>query len=110
MDIKIAGVTCEIMRKALDQAKRDDAYPGNHEPDNFGSSCEISFFAPKILTIKSMKRRLVGVIGTGGKTIKGLAEQTGAEIIFENVGTVTILVERARLKSHGFVKSLVEDP
>ncbi|MDD4763267.1 MAG: polyribonucleotide nucleotidyltransferase, partial [Sphaerochaetaceae bacterium] len=91
MDIKIAGVTSEIMSKALDQAKRGRM----HFLDIMSKAIQtprsdISEYAPKILTMIVDEEKIGAVIGTGGKTIKGIAEQSGAEINIENDGTVTI--------------------
>jgi polyribonucleotide nucleotidyltransferase len=99
MDIKIAGVTSEIMRKALDQAKRGRMHILNIMNQTISTPrAEISIFAPKILTMKVEEEKIGAVIGTGGKTIKGIAEQTGAEINIENDGTVTIYGKNAEAR------------
>ncbi|MGI6466479.1 MAG: polyribonucleotide nucleotidyltransferase [Sphaerochaetaceae bacterium] len=113
MDIKIAGVTSEIMKKALSQAKEGRM----HILKEMGKALnapreEISQFAPKILSLKVDEDKIGAVIGTGGKTIKGIAEQTGAEINIDNDGTVTIF-GKDRLsaqKAYDLVKSIVEEP
>ncbi|PKL14399.1 MAG: polyribonucleotide nucleotidyltransferase [Spirochaetae bacterium HGW-Spirochaetae-8] len=113
MDIKIAGVTSEIMRKALDQAKRGRMHIlGIMNQTISAPRAEISIFAPKILTMKVDEEKIGAVIGTGGKTIKGIAEQTGAEINIENDGTVTIYGKNAASaqKAMDLVKSIVEEP
>ena len=113
MDIKIAGVTSEIMRKALDQAKRGRMHILNIMNQTISTPrAEISIFAPKILTMKVEEEKIGAVIGTGGKTIKGIAEQTGAEINIENDGTVTIYGKNAASaqKAMDLVKSIVEEP
>jgi polyribonucleotide nucleotidyltransferase len=91
MDIKIAGVSPEIMRKALDQAKRGRlhilsimnrtiARPTDH----------ISEYAPKIVTLRIDIDKIGALIGPGGKNIKALCEQYSVKINTDDDGTVTI--------------------
>jgi len=106
-------VTSEIMRKALDQAKRGRMHILNIMNQTISTPrAEISIFAPKILTMKVEEEKIGAVIGTGGKTIKGIAEQTGAEINIENDGTVTIYGKNAASaqRAMDLVKSIVEEP
>lgn len=113
MDIKIAGVTREIMGKALEQAKAGRMHIlGVMEQTIKTPRADISEFAPKILTMKVDEEKIGAVIGTGGKTIKGIAEQTGAEINIENDGTVTIFGKNSASaqKALDLVKSIVEEP
>lgn len=113
MDIKIAGVTHEIMTKALAQAKKGRLHILNIMNQTLATSREeISEYAPKILTMKVDEDKIGAVIGTGGKTIKGIAEQTGAEINIENDGTVTIFGKNSSSaqKALDLVKSIVEEP
>ncbi|NCB00710.1 MAG: polyribonucleotide nucleotidyltransferase [Spirochaetia bacterium] len=113
MDIKIAGVTSEIMSKALSQAKEGRMHIlGIMEQTLKTPRSEISQYAPKILTFKVDEEKIGAVIGTGGKTIKGIAEQTGAEINIDNDGTVTIYGKNAvsATKALDLVKSIVEEP
>lgn len=91
MDIKVEGITKEIMQNALMQAKEGrshilqkmlEAYPKAKE--------ELSVYAPRIATIQ-IKQSLIGtVIGPGGKMIKSIIEETGAEIDIGNDGLITI--------------------
>ncbi len=113
MDIKIAGVTREIMAKALSQAKEGRMHILGIMNDSLNAPREdISEYAPKILTIKVDEEKIGAVIGTGGKTIKGIAEQTGAEVNIENDGTVTIYGKNSASaqKALDLVKSIVEEP
>jgi polyribonucleotide nucleotidyltransferase len=113
MDIKIAGVTREIMAKALSQAKDGRMHIlGIMEQTLKTSRKETSEYAPKILTMKVDEEKIGAVIGTGGKTIKSIAEQTGAEINIENDGTVTIYGKNSASaqKAIDLVKSIVEEP
>jgi len=91
MDIKIAGVSPEIMRKALDQAKR-----GRLHILNIMNQClskpveEISEYAPKIVTLRIDIDKIGALIGPGGKNVKALCEQYSVKINTEDDGTVTI--------------------
>jgi polyribonucleotide nucleotidyltransferase len=113
MDIKIAGVTPEIMKKALDQAKQGRMHIlGIMEQSLNAPRTEISEYAPKILTMKVDEEKIGAVIGTGGKTIKAIASQSGAEVNIADDGTVTIYGRNnasAQL-AKDLVKSIVEEP
>jgi len=91
MDIKIAGVSPEIMRKALDQAKR-----GRMHILSIMNQCidkpveQISEYAPKIVTLRIDIDKIGALIGPGGKNIKALCEQYSVKINTEDDGTVTI--------------------
>ncbi len=113
MDIKIAGVSSEIMSKALQQAKQGRMHILGVMADALAAPrADISEYAPKILTMKVDEEKIGAVIGTGGKTIKGIAEQSGAEINIENDGTVTIYGKNSASarKALDLVKSIVEEP
>ncbi len=113
MDIKIAGVTSEIMSKALDQAKEGRMHILSIMEKTIKTPrAEISEYAPKILTVKVDEEKIGAVIGTGGKTIKGIAESTGAELNIDNDGTVTIYGKNSESanKALALVKSIVEEP
>lgn len=113
MDIKIAGVTPEIMSKALDQAKRGRMHIlGIMEKTLSESRTEISEYAPKILTMKVDEEKIGAVIGTGGKTIKAIAAQSGAEVNIADDGTVTIYGRNSASAqlAKDLVKSIVEEP
>ena len=91
MDIKIAGVTPEIMSKALAQAKEGRMHILGIMAETLpGPRAEISELAPKILTFKVPEDAIGAIIGTGGKTIKSIAAQSGAEVNIEDDGTVTV--------------------
>ncbi|MBD2124259.1 polyribonucleotide nucleotidyltransferase [Trichocoleus sp. FACHB-262] len=91
MDMKITGLSMEIISKAIAQAKParmhilDKMLATIDQPRQ-----ELSPYAPRLLTIK-IDQDLIGmIIGPGGKTIKGITEETGAKIDIEDDGTVTI--------------------
>lgn len=91
MDIKIDGITEEIMKIALDQAKDARLHIFNimHGKISMPRS-EISDFAPRITTIQINPEKIRDVIGKGGSVIRALVEQTGAQIDVKDDGTVTI--------------------
>ena len=91
MDIKIAGVTPEIMSKALNQAKEGRMHIlGIMGQTLAAPRSEISELAPKILTFNVPEDAIGAIIGTGGKTIKSIAQQSGAEINIDDNGQVTV--------------------
>ena len=113
MDIKIAGVTPEIMSKALQQAKEGRYHIlGIMEQTLAGPRPEVNQYAPKILTTKVDEDKIGAVIGTGGKTIKGIAQATGAEVNIEDDGTVTIYGKNTACAQAALemVKAIVEEP
>jgi len=113
MDIKIEGLTIEIMREALQRAHRarmhilDEMEKAMPEP-----RAELSKYAPRIITIKINPAKIGEVIGPKGKTIRGIQEATGATINVEDDGTITIASvsgeggERARK----MIAAITEEP
>ncbi len=113
MDIKIAGVTPEIMSKALQQAKEGRYHIlGIMEQTLAGPRPEINKYAPKILTTKVDEDKIGAVIGTGGKTIKGIAQVTGAEVNIDDDGTVIIYGKNTASAQAALemVKAIIEEP
>ena len=91
MDIKIAGVTPEIMSKALSQAKEGRMHILGIMAETLPAPrSELSELAPKILSFKVPEDAIGAIIGTGGKNIKAIAQQTGAEINIDDSGMVTV--------------------
>ena len=91
MDIKIAGVSPEIMRKALDQAKRGRLHILSIMNKTLDKPVEaISEYAPKIVTLRIDIDKIGALIGPGGKNIKALCEQYSVKINTDDDGTVTI--------------------
>ena len=113
MDIKIAGITEEIMRVALDQAKAGRLHilgemgkAVSHSRDQLGEH------APRIEQIKIPTDKIREVIGSGGKVIREIVEKTGAKINIEDDGTVMVASAdgesiKAALK---WIKSIVAEP
>lgn len=91
MDIKIEGITPEIMSIALNQAKGARMYIlGVMEQAIPAPRSEISDFAPRIHTMKIDPKKIKDVIGKGGATIRALTEETGTSIDIDDDGTVKI--------------------
>jgi len=91
MDIKIQGITKEIMRNALEQAREARLHIlGEMARDLSTSRAKISDWAPTIVTIKIDPEKIRDVIGKGGATIRAITEATGATIDIDNDGTVKI--------------------
>jgi len=91
MDIKIQGITREIMEVALDQARGARQYILGEMNKVIGESRqEMSDWAPSIITIKIDPEKIRDVIGKGGAVIRGITEETGATIDIDNDGTVKI--------------------
>ena len=113
MDIKITGITFEIMQKALDQAKLGRENILNEMNKAIKSSRkELSKHTPKMETLKVDKKDIATVIGKGGATIREIVETSGAKVDVKDTGEVTIAAadEVARNKAIEFIKSLVAKP
>jgi polyribonucleotide nucleotidyltransferase len=113
MDIKIAGVTREIMKVALEQA-REGRF---HILDIMDTAIEtprtdISEFAPRLHTIFVAKDKIRDIIGPGGKTIRSITEETGCEIEIDNDGKVTIASPDgiAAKRAREIIERLTETP
>jgi polyribonucleotide nucleotidyltransferase len=91
MDIKIGGITPQVMAEALAQAREGRLFILKKMAECLGvPRSEISPYAPRIITIQIPKDKIGGVIGTGGKIIRGIIEQTGVKIDIEDDGKVNI--------------------
>ncbi|THJ36590.1 polyribonucleotide nucleotidyltransferase [Lampropedia aestuarii] len=91
MDIKIQGITREIMQVALAQAQEARLHILGKMNEAMGEAkAEVSSFAPKLYTIKINPEKIRDVIGKGGATIRQLTEETGTQIDIAEDGTITI--------------------
>jgi polyribonucleotide nucleotidyltransferase len=91
MDIKIQGITKEIMQVALAQAKEARLHILGRMQEAMGEAkAEISDFAPRLYTMKINPEKIRDVIGKGGATIRALTEETGTQIDIGEDGTITI--------------------
>ncbi len=113
MDIKITGITFEIMEQALNQAKEGRAYILQEMNKALKTSRkEVSKHTPKIETVMVDKKDIAAVIGKGGATIREIVELSGAKVDVKDTGEVTIAApdEESRNKAMEMVKSIVAKP
>jgi polyribonucleotide nucleotidyltransferase len=113
MDIKIAGITEEIMRIALAQAKEGRIHIlGEMAKAITESRGEVGEFAPRIETIKIPTDKIRDVIGTGGKIIREIVEKTGAKINIEDDGTIKIASsEGSQIEAAiKWIRSITDEP
>jgi polyribonucleotide nucleotidyltransferase len=91
MDIKASGITMEIMRQALDQARRGRLHILDKMHEALAAHRQsISAFAPRIVTIRIPVDKIRDVIGPGGKMIRSIIERTGVKIDVEDDGRVNV--------------------
>lgn len=91
MDIKIQGITKEIMQVALAQAKEARMHILGKMQEAMGEAkAEVSDFAPRLYVMKINPEKIRDVIGKGGAVIRALTEETGTQINIEEDGTITI--------------------
>jgi len=97
MDIKIDGITTEIMQQALDQAREGRLHIlGEMNKVLAESRAEMSEYAPRLITFRINPEKIRDVIGKGGATIRSITEETGATIEVDDDGVVKIAsVEKA---------------
>src|SRR3954465_1293667 len=113
MDIKIAGITEEIMKVALHQAKGGRLHIlGEMSKALTAARAELGEYAPRIETFKIPTDKIREVIGTGGKVIREIVEKTGAKVNIEDDGTVKVASAdgesiKAAIK---WIKSIASDP
>jgi polyribonucleotide nucleotidyltransferase len=113
MDIKIAGITEEIMKVALAQAREGRMHIlGEMAKAISGARAELGEFAPRIETMKIPTDKIREVIGSGGKVIREIVEKTGAKINIEDDGTVKIASsDGAKIKAAvNWIKSIASEP
>jgi polyribonucleotide nucleotidyltransferase len=113
MDIKIAGVSTEILKKALDQAKRGRLHILSiMEKTIAAPSPDISEFAPKVVSAKVDPDKIGAIIGPGGKNIKALCDKYDVQINIDDDGSVTIYGrnQKAAYEAKDAVIGIVEDP
>ncbi len=108
MDIKIQGITKEIMQVALAQAKEARLHIlGKMQEAMGGAKTEVSQFAPRLYTMKINPEKIRDVIGKGGSTIRALTEETGCTIDIGEDGTITIASTDA--EKAAFAKKRIEE-
>ncbi|HSJ32764.1 MAG TPA: polyribonucleotide nucleotidyltransferase, partial [Longimicrobiales bacterium] len=113
MDIKIAGLTLDVMRTALERARKGRLHIlGEMNKVITTARGELSQWAPRIITIQVNPEKIGEIIGPKGKTIRAIQEETGAQISIDDSGLVTIASvsgeggERAKAR----IKGMTQDP
>jgi polyribonucleotide nucleotidyltransferase len=113
MDIKITSITPEIMKIALDQAKDGRLHIlGEMNKALTGNRNQVAATAPRITVINVPKEKIREVIGTGGKVIREIVEQTGAKIDIEDDGTIKVAATstEASQKAIDWIRGIVAEP
>ncbi len=112
MDIKVKGITYEILAKAFEQAREGRMYIMEKMLDTIDAPREaLSQFAPSIQTIKINPEKIGAVIGPGGKMIRKIQEESGAKIDIEDDGSVNISATSGEAMQHAMdaVRALTEE-
>jgi polyribonucleotide nucleotidyltransferase len=113
MDIKVAGITMEIMRQALAQAKQGRMHILDKMQEASATHrADVSRYAPRIVTIKIPVDKIRDVIGPGGKMIRSIIERTGVKIDVEDDGRVNVASsdEASAAKAIGIIQELTATP
>ena len=113
MDIKVAGVTAEIMSKALEQARQGRMHILGEMAKTISEPRKaMSTFAPRIVTIRIPVDKIRDVIGPGGKTIRSIIERTGVKIDVEDDGKVNVASSDgdSAQKAIGIIQELTATP
>lgn len=113
MDIKIKGISLEILKKALGQARVGRLHILDRMNEVIDAPREeLSDYAPRIITIRINPDKIRQVIGAGGKVINGIIEKTGVEIDIEDDGLVMIssVDAKAAVEAKTIIENLVADP
>jgi len=113
MDIKITGITFEIMDQALSQAKDGRIHILGEMAKALTSSREsVSKYTPKIETVMVDKKDIAAVIGKGGATIREIVELSGAKVDVKDTGEVTVAApdEESRVKAMNMIKDIIAKP
>jgi polyribonucleotide nucleotidyltransferase len=113
MDIKVTGITSEIMAKALEQARAGRVHIlGEMAKTLAAPRRDMSMFAPRIVTIKIPVDKIRDVIGPGGKMIRSIIERTGVKIDVEDDGRVNVASAdgESAAKAIGIIQELTATP
>ncbi len=112
LDAKIAGIPLEILKDALEMAKEGRLYILQKMKETLPQpKNRLSPYAPRIFSMKIKQDKIKDVIGTGGKVIRSIIEQTGVKIDIEDSGVIHIASsnEEAALKAIEIIKGIVEE-
>jgi polyribonucleotide nucleotidyltransferase len=113
MDIKVSGITAEIMREALEQARSGRIHILERMAETLGEPRKaVSSIAPRIVSIRIPVDKIRDVIGPGGKMIRSIIERTGVKIDVEDDGRVNVASadEAAAAKAIGIIQELTATP
>jgi polyribonucleotide nucleotidyltransferase len=113
MDIKISGLSRDVLERALSQARDGRIHILAKMAETMtGARPEISKWAPRITSIRVKPDQIRIIIGPGGKTIKGITEQTGCSVDIQDDGTVNVAGSdpEAVKKALGIIEGLVAEP
>ncbi len=112
MDIKIAGITPEIMSKALDQAKAGRLHILGEMNKALSGAQEFSVHAPKIETMQIPTDKIREVIGSGGKVIREIVETSGAKVDINDDGVIKLASNDAEAikRAYDMIHSIVAEP
>jgi polyribonucleotide nucleotidyltransferase len=113
MDVKIDGISREVMEQALEQARTGRLFILDRMRETLSVSREgLSPHAPRIYTLHIKQDKIRDVIGTGGKVIKGIVAETGVKMNISDDGTVSIASadEDSALRAIAIVNGIVEEP
>ncbi|ROU02861.1 polyribonucleotide nucleotidyltransferase [Histidinibacterium lentulum] len=112
MDIKVAGITPEIMQKALEQAKRGRLHILGEMNKAISSAGEFSVHAPRIETMQIPTDKIREVIGSGGKVIREIVEVSGAKVDVNDDGVIKIASPNGEAikKAYDMIYSIVAEP
>ncbi len=113
MDIKIEGLTHEIMREALERARKGRLYILDVMEQTIASArSELSRYAPRIITMQVNPDKIGEIIGPKGKTIRSIQDETGAEINIDDSGLVTIASVSAEggERAREMIGAIVQEP
>jgi len=112
MDVKIGGVSREILEEALKQAREGRLYILRKMSEVLAAPRErLATHAPRIFTMQIRSEKIRDVIGTGGKVIRGIVEQTGVKIDIDNTGNISIasIDEVSAQKAMDIIKGIVAE-
>jgi polyribonucleotide nucleotidyltransferase len=112
MDMKIEGITIDVMRRALQQAKEGRLHILGKMLDTLSAPRKsLNPFAPRIISMQINPDKIKDVIGSGGKVIRSIVEQTGAKIDIEDSGVINIASsdEAAANKAKEIIRGIVQE-
>ena len=112
MDIKIAGITPDIMEKALDQAKEGRIHILTEMNKALSGTSDFSIHAPRIETMNIPSDKIREVIGSGGKVIREIVEVSGAKVDINDEGVIKIASPNGEsiTKAREMINAIVEEP